>query len=78
MPAFGAFFVSWNFPNPEKAKHVVYAVSVEVLCHYGKSFFPPVKVVFSHFIPIISRETPVLTIFGEVIGWGAGRHVTVE
>ena len=33
--------VDGNLPNAEEAKHMVDAVSVEILCHLGKASYPP-------------------------------------
>ena len=39
---------------------MVYSVSIEVFRHLAKTVFPPLESIFSHLIPVIGRESPVL------------------
>ena len=66
------------FPYSEESQHVVDAEGIEVLAHLPQAAFPPGKVVFSHRIPIVCGEAPVLSVAGEIIGRCPGTGVEVE
>ena len=70
--------VSRDFPDTEESQNVVNAVSREVFCHLGKAFPPPQVVVFLHNFPVVSRESPVLSVCGECIGRCSRLSVHVE
>lgn len=44
QPVYG---VHWYLPNAEEAEDVVYAVGIEVFCHFVETFHPPGITVFS-------------------------------
>ena len=67
-----------NFPDTEEAEHVVDTVSIKVLRHIQESAGPPLATVLQHLIPVISRESPVLTVNREVIRWSTCLTVHVE
>ena len=54
------------------------AIGVEVFRHFAETFHPPGITVFLHDIPVVSGESPVLSVYGEVIGRSAGLSVQVE
>ena len=57
---------------------MIYAVSIEIVLHLTEPFLPPSEVVLRHLIPVIGRESPVLTGDREVIGRCAGRCIQVK
>ena len=66
------------FPNAEESQHMVDAVSVEELCHVLETAFPPGASVFQHLVPVVGREPPILSVYGEIIGWRTCLSVHVE
>src|SRR5574344_2187391 len=60
--------MSWNFPYSEKSQNMINSISVKIVCHIGKTTFPPRKSVLSHFLPIVRRKSPILTFYREIIG----------
>ena len=67
-----------DFPNAEETQDVVDTVGIEVFRHLAETLHPPGITVFLHYVPVVSREAPVLTVHGEVIGWCARLSVQVE
>ena len=67
-----------DFPNAEETQDVVDTVGIEVFRHLAETLHPPGITVFFHYVPVVSREAPVLTVHGEVIGWCARLSVQVE
>ena len=65
-------------PDTEETKDMVYAISIEVFRHFTEAFHPPCITVFLHYIPIIGRESPVLSVHREIIGRRTGLTVQVE
>lgn len=57
-----------DFPDAEEAEDVVDAEGVEVLSHLRQALTPPSIIIFSHLVPIVCRESPVLSVFRELIG----------
>src|SRR5438132_2837118 len=62
-------------PDTEKAKYMIYSESIEIITHLLKALLPPGKTIFSHFLPVISREAPVLTGYSKIIGWCTGLYI---
>ena len=50
---------------------------IEIVAHLLKTLLPPGKTVFLHFLPIIGRETPVLTIHRKMIRRRTGLQLHV-
>ena len=73
-----AFLRHGYLPDAEETQHMVNAVGVKVAGHIAEPPFPPMAAVAQHLIPVVGRESPVLSIHGEVIGWGTGLTVEVE
>ena len=67
-----------NFPDAEEAEYVVDAVGIEILCHVPEAVDPPLAAVLDHFVPVVSRKSPVLSVYGEVIGRSTCLAVEVE
>ena len=67
-----------NFPDAEESEDVVDAVGGEVFGHLAEAFLPPQVVVLFHHVPIVGRESPVLSVGREGIGWCARLSVHVE
>jgi hypothetical protein len=44
---------------------MVYPECIEVITHLFKSLAPPFKMIFLHFLPVISWKTPVLSLHGK-------------
>lgn len=57
---------------------MVDAVGVEIFRHLAETVFPPCKTVLCHFVPIVGRESPVLSEHREVVWWSSGLAVHVE
>ena len=57
---------------------MVYAVGIEVFCHFVETLHPPGIAVFLHDIPVVGGKAPVLPVHGEIIGRCAGLAVQVE
>ena len=70
--------VRWNLPDTEKTKNMVDTVGIKVFRHFLKAFHPPAVTVLLHYIPVICRKSPVLTVHGEIIRWCAGLAVHIE
>ena len=70
--------MNWNLPDTEEAKYVVDTISIKVLRHVLEAIYPPLTTVLYHLVPVVSRETPVLTIHREVIRWSTRLTVKVE
>ncbi len=65
-------------PYSEETKHVVDAVGVEVLSHLAETCLPPGKTVLVHLLPVVGRESPVLSEHREIIGRSTGLAIHVE
>ena len=57
---------------------MVYAVGIEILCHLTETISPPRVAVLAHLLPIIYRETPILSCNREIIRWCAGARIHNE
>ena len=57
---------------------MIHAVSIEIILHLPEARFPPSETVFRHLIPVIRRETPVLTGDREIIGRCSCRCIQIE
>ena len=53
----------WDFPDTEEAEHVVDAVSIKELRHILEAAGPPLASVLQHLIPVVGRESPVLSVY---------------
>ena len=67
-----------NLPYTEEAEHMVNAVSIEELSHILEAANPPQTAVLKHFVPVVGRESPVLTVCTERIRWSASLPVEIE
>ncbi len=72
------YTVSRYFPDTEESQYVVDAIGIEVLLHVLEATYPPSAVVLYHFFPVVGGEAPVLSIYGEVIGWCSRLTVKIE
>src|SRR5215210_984430 len=61
--------IDWNAPYSKKSKNMINAESVKIITHLFKSLTPPFKMVLLHFLPVISWETPILTLHCKIIRW---------
>src|SRR5574344_1782101 len=57
---------------------MVNTISVKILCHVFQTLYPPLVAIFSHGLPIVGRETPILPVLGEIVGRGSRRAVHIE
>ncbi len=57
---------------------MVDAISIKIFAHLAKAPLPPIIIVFCHFLPIISGETPILAVSAEIIGRCAGIRVEIK
>ena len=64
-------------PDAEESEDVVEPVSVEIFAHLGEPCLPPSVAVLCHLVPVVGRESPILTVVGEVVGRCAGLTVEV-
>ena len=67
-----------NLPNAEEPQHMIDAVGIEELRHILKATHPPCTVVLEHLIPVVSGESPVLSIHAEVVGRCSGLPVEIK
>src|SRR6266487_2629611 len=58
-----------NTPDTEEAKNMIYPESIKIITHFLKALLPPCETIFTHLLPVISRETPVLTRYSKIIRW---------
>ena len=72
------YAVCRNVPYTEETEHVVDAVSVEILSHIAESAHPPLASVSKHTVPVVRRESPVLSVGSESIWWRTCLSVKVE
>ncbi len=54
-------------PYAEESKDVVYAVGIEIFRHFSETRFPPGKAVTAHFLPVVCRESPVLSEYRKIV-----------
>ena len=52
--------------------------TIEIIFQFTETFLPPGEIIFLHHIPIIGREPPVLTIYGEIVGRSTGLTVHIK
>ena len=67
-----------DFPNTEEAEHVVDAIGIKELRHILEAAGPPLATVLQHLIPVVGRESPILTIHREIIRWSTRLTVQIE
>ena len=65
-------------PYTEETEHVVNAVGIKVFRHVLESSYPPFTSVIYHPLPVVGRESPVLSVYGESVRWSARLRVEVE
>ena len=70
--------IHWDLPDAEETEHMVYTISVEILCHLAETSFPPCKTIFVHLFPVVGGEAPVLTKYREIVWGSAGLTVHIE
>ena len=70
--------VSRDLPDTEETEYMVNAVGIEVFRHFSKTRLPPCETVTAHFLPVVSRQPPVLAEDREVIRWCSRLTVEVE
>ena len=58
-----------NLPDTEESEDMVNTECIKVLRHLCKTSLPPCISVLSHPLPIVCRETPVLSVSRECIRW---------
>ena len=68
----------WNLPYPEETEHVVNAVGIKILLHVLESLHPPLAVVLNYGIPVVGRESPVLSLYRESVWRSPRLSVEVE
>lgn len=52
--------------------------AIEIVFQLAETFPPPRKIIFLHRIPIISRKSPVLTVYGEIVGRSTSLAIHIE
>ena len=67
-----------DFPDAEEAEHMVDAIGIKELRHILEAAGPPLATVLQHLIPVVGRESPILTIHREVIWWSTRLTVQIE
>ena len=55
------------FPDAEESEYMVDTVSVEVFGHFFETLHPPAITVLFHHFPIISRKSPILSVYREIL-----------
>jgi hypothetical protein len=51
-----------NAPYPEEPKHVIDPESIKIITHLDEALVPPVKMILGHLLPVVRRETPILSL----------------
>ena len=72
------YAVHRNVPYTEETEHVVDAVSIEILGHIAESAHPPLTSVGKHTVPVVCRESPVLSVDRECVWRSTCLSVKVE
>ena len=72
------YAVGRNSPYAEEAEHMVDAVSVEILSHVLEAAHPPLATVCYHAVPVVCRESPVLSVHRESVWRSTRLRVEVE
>ena len=67
-----------HLPYTEEAEDVIHTVSIEIILHLLEAGAPPAEVILRHLVPVIGRESPVLSADGEIIGRRTCGSVEVE
>ena len=67
-----------HLPYAEETEDVIHTVSIEIILHLLEAGTPPSEVILCHLIPVIGRESPVLSADGEIIGRRTCGSVEVE
>ena len=67
-----------NVPYTEESEHVVDAISIEILSHIAESAHPPLTSVGKHTVPVVCRESPVLSVGSESVWWCTCLSVKIE
>ena len=57
---------------------MVYTICIKILRHVLESVNPPLTVVFHHLQPVVGGESPVLSVYREVVRRSSGLSVHVE
>ena len=57
-----------HLPDTEETEDVVHTIGIEIVLHLTEAALPPTEVILCHLIPVIGRESPVLSACIEVIG----------
>ena len=67
-----------NLPNTEETEYMVDTVSIKVQRHVLEAANPPLATILQHFMPVVSRESPVLAICREIIRWSTRLSIEIE
>ena len=65
-------------PDAEESEYVVDAIGIEEMRHILEATCPPLAAVLQHLVPIVCRESPVLSVHGEIVGRCSSLSVEVE
>ena len=66
-----------NTPDAEETKYMINTESIKIITHLFKALFPPGKIIFLHFFPIIGWKTPILTNCSKVIWRSTGLPIHI-
>src|SRR5688500_6141114 len=58
-------------PYAEESQNMINSECIKIITHLHEALMPPFKSVFRHLFPIISRESPVLSLHRKIIGRSA-------
>ena len=67
-----------NLPDTEETEYMVDTVSIKVQRHVLEAANPPLATILQHFMPVVSRESPVLAICREIIRWSTRLSIEIE
>ena len=67
-----------NLPDTEETEYVIDTVSIKVQRHVLEAANPPLATILQHFMPVVSRESPVLAICREIIRWSTRLSIEIE
>ena len=67
-----------NLPDTEETEYMVDTISIKVQRHVLEAANPPLATILQHFMPVVSRESPVLAICREIIRWSTRLSIEIE
>ena len=73
-----ALILERNLPYTEKSEDVVDSECIKIFRHLPEPCLPPGKTVLCHLVPVVGRETPILSVSSECVRRSSRRLVHIE